>query len=400
MTTSSYLLLDLLLDIAARTDAPTLVRCAATCRDMRRHIADPAFHRRLRLRHADRFIPFLLRGHLFPSPRSDKELYLKDNAKRHAAMLLSAAAFSPPGPDGGEPSRRLKLMDARDGLLLVRTTDQMGDDEELRVYRPATGQSQIIPPGRKFFSRYVLLVGDGKDGGVLGRPFQVLKMNPVQSNRHPRLLQVQTFFSEKNAWGPYTEIPIPCVHGDWLKRKPLAAGGAVHWLCRSDTGYCVLKLYYVAGEARVTTTKLPASFHLAYSGLFSGLKRLLLATSSPAGGRLCVLVAGTEKISAWVQLKPDSPRWKGQTVIENEAMVRFAGVDMPSQAMMPSIHLEWFAERSGTVLVDARYGFFELDLQSKEIIRFHGRGTLPSDVKHQPYEMDLPSWVPTFTKTF
>ncbi|CAN6200163.1 unnamed protein product [Urochloa humidicola] len=40
--------------IAARSDPVTLVRCAATCSGLRR---------RLHLRHADRFVPSLLRGH-------------------------------------------------------------------------------------------------------------------------------------------------------------------------------------------------------------------------------------------------------------------------------------------------------------------------------------------------
>ncbi|KAL6642418.1 hypothetical protein ACP70R_020599 [Stipagrostis hirtigluma subsp. patula] len=399
MATSSYLLLDLLLDIAARTDPVTLVRCAATCRDMRRHIADPMFHRHLGLRAPRRPLRPL------PPARAPDDT----KAPEDRTVLLTAAACSPPRPDGDEPSRSILLKDARDGLLLVRTKDQLGNDDELRVCRPATGRSQVIPPGREFFGRYVLLVGDGEDDSVLGRPFRVLKMCAVESNRHPCLLdqvqtlQVQTFFSEKKAWGPYTQIPIPCVHGVWLIRKPLVAGGAVHWLCRSDTGYCVLKLHYVAGEARVTTTELPASFHLEYSGVFPAEKRLLLATTSPAaGGSLCVVAADSEKISAWVQLEPGSSRWERQTVMENEAMVRFRGAGMPSRVKlrMGTVRLSWFAERSGTVIADTSCGFFELDLQSKEIVRrFHGEWTLFCGVTYHPHEMDLASWVPTFTKT-
>jgi hypothetical protein len=49
--------LDTVLEIAARSDATTLVRCASTCWEMRRRL--------LRLRHdADRFVRPLLRGHL------------------------------------------------------------------------------------------------------------------------------------------------------------------------------------------------------------------------------------------------------------------------------------------------------------------------------------------------
>jgi hypothetical protein len=54
------------LEIAARSDATTLVRCASTCWEMRRRVAEDAALRRLRrLRHdADRFVRPLLRGHL------------------------------------------------------------------------------------------------------------------------------------------------------------------------------------------------------------------------------------------------------------------------------------------------------------------------------------------------
>uniref|UniRef100_K4A390 F-box domain-containing protein n=1 Tax=Setaria italica TaxID=4555 RepID=K4A390_SETIT len=49
--------LDVIADIAARSDPATLVRCAATCSDLRGRVDDPGF--RLRLRHADRFVPSL-----------------------------------------------------------------------------------------------------------------------------------------------------------------------------------------------------------------------------------------------------------------------------------------------------------------------------------------------------
>src|SRR4051812_36144540 len=59
---SSILPADLLLEISARSDPVTLVRCTATCKALRRQIADPAFHHCLRLLHADRFVSMLLLG--------------------------------------------------------------------------------------------------------------------------------------------------------------------------------------------------------------------------------------------------------------------------------------------------------------------------------------------------
>ena len=52
---SSVLPMDVLLEISVRSDPVTLVCCAAACKDLRREIANPAFHPRLRLRRADVF---------------------------------------------------------------------------------------------------------------------------------------------------------------------------------------------------------------------------------------------------------------------------------------------------------------------------------------------------------
>ncbi|KAJ1280862.1 hypothetical protein BS78_04G264700 [Paspalum vaginatum] len=99
--------LDIVLDIAARTDPATLVRCAATCRDLHARVADPGFQRGLRLRHADCFVPSLLRGHLIQEPyqgfyfdkdvedMQDSNVYLLDAA---AGRLRRAAKAFPPGP--------------------------------------------------------------------------------------------------------------------------------------------------------------------------------------------------------------------------------------------------------------------------------------------------------------
>ncbi|CAN6185648.1 unnamed protein product [Urochloa humidicola] len=105
--------LDVMADIAARSDPVMLVRCAATCIDMRERVADPAFHRRLRLRHADRFVPSLLRGHLLGKrsykingqPNDDERVYLVDTPAAGATVrLLPAGESFPPGQDG-EPWR-------------------------------------------------------------------------------------------------------------------------------------------------------------------------------------------------------------------------------------------------------------------------------------------------------
>nr|CAB3458883.1 unnamed protein product [Digitaria exilis] len=91
--------LDVLADIAARSvDPATVVRCAATCRDMRRRAADESFRRRLRLRHtAGRFVLPLLRGHLMgPTHRRKDEQYMVDTAAAAATTRLTSLVFPPP----------------------------------------------------------------------------------------------------------------------------------------------------------------------------------------------------------------------------------------------------------------------------------------------------------------
>ncbi|TVU39283.1 hypothetical protein EJB05_12694, partial [Eragrostis curvula] len=191
--TTPSLPLDIVLEIAACSDPATLIRCAATCRDVRRRVADEAFHPRLRLRRTDRFV-----------------LVDKHTTSADAIQLRKFTKGS-------------VLLAYRDGLLLLR--DQA---KELRVCDPATGRSQILPaeptfPGTTQFkphpTNYVLLVGDSEDvtGTVVGgRPFQMLNVNLELSQRR-RCLQLHAFSSEHNTWGRYTEIRTPNLQGSYLR---------------------------------------------------------------------------------------------------------------------------------------------------------------------------------------
>ncbi|CAN6169142.1 unnamed protein product [Urochloa humidicola] len=417
---AALLPLDVMADIAARSDPVTLIRCAATCSNLRGRISDPAFRRRLRLRHADRFVSPLLRDHLVLDKysRADKDegMYLVDATVAGTTVgLVSVAESFPPGPDG-EPLKLHRPVSAREGLVLVYK------DHELRVCNLATGRSQTLPPGHDEFTGYsALLVGDGEGAGAVGRPFQVVKAGLVLETSNNCLL-VQTFSSELGTWSPCTEIRTPQIRGQTelayyysnydpprtdnaLRARPLVVGRAVHWLCLTDKAGYVLKLRVGAAATtpRLTVTKLPRSY--PYNS-----KRQIqhLLVTMEAGGSPTVLVADGEKISAWIQSKHTS-RWsqKPQVVIKYVEISRFIGnpseeerlaqVWRVSRTQEHKVSLVWFAERSGIMLISMYDDYlFWLDLQSMKIVRCSSDPRIRRNrTMYHPCEMDLATWVPT-----
>ncbi|KAF8658222.1 hypothetical protein HU200_059444 [Digitaria exilis] len=324
-TTTPTLPTDLVLEIALRTDPATFVRCAATCKDVRRHVvvANPSVLRGGRLRHGHRFIPSLLRGHL-----AGRCLYhLDDDAKN-----LTAATRC---------SHRGKPISARDGLVLVLV--HVIDNVEVRV--PC------------LHGQYVLLAGDG-DGDATGRPFKVVKVSSVVARHSGR--------------GSVQEHGDPDVHAGPLRNQlqHLVGDNIIHWVCRNDATYHVLKLDVgddVNSVPRLTSTKLPPSFHRECESPRPRLaQQILLATASPAG-RLMVLVANHGRITSWMMSEHAArSRWvdRPQVVVEFEDIERQIGVQ---ERPVKRVRLEWFAEMRGIVLVTTPLsGFFWLELRDAD----------------------------------
>ncbi|XP_037449375.1 uncharacterized protein LOC119318928 [Triticum dicoccoides] len=395
--TTASLPLDVLVDIAARSDPATLVRCAATCVDMRCRVKEYIRLRgRLRLRHGDRFVLPLLRGHLIRGHQYDdrhhrkKELFLVDTAAAddttmHRATTISSVPLA-----------------SRDGLVLLRV------DGELRVCNQVTATSQTLPPEPAFpvsvssvparEISYVLVVGGDNDDGAIavGWHFQVV-MAYLDVSQHRRNLQLQTFSSEHGTWGHYTDIRAHNLQGSRLEGglgRTLIVGGAMHWLCRTNTGAYVLKL--LVKTTHVSATKLPECFPRDWS------HHRLLATPV-AGGSPIVLTTDGDKIFAWAQSK-QTAKWqeRPQVVIETQAMLRF--IDKAGGSRPPStgrgLNVLWFGERSGTVLINSYWGFFWLDLRSMKIVRWFWDRDIPYIDENIGYEMNLADWVPTFSSTF
>ncbi|OEL17019.1 hypothetical protein BAE44_0021963, partial [Dichanthelium oligosanthes] len=181
--------LDIVLEIAARSDPTTLVRCAATCGDVRRRAVACAS------------------GTPTASSRPSCAATWR---------LLTAADGFPPRPDG-KTARRYKPVSSCDGLLLVRTTDWEPPRDDLRVCDPATGGSQTLPPEPKF-------------------------PGPAQQFWEP----IWGKYTEIRA--PHLHGRSLLQGG-----RPLVAGGEVHWLCVTRSGGYVLKLHIRTAQVMVTT---------------------------------------------------------------------------------------------------------------------------------------------------
>ncbi|CAN6374231.1 unnamed protein product [Urochloa humidicola] len=150
-TTTPALPSDLVLEIAARSDAATLVRCAACCKPLRRDILNPSFIRRVYHRPGASVPPRLLaflqsyRYHITPSgsspplppftlahPATPAAAHLSD---KHIAPFVSRAA--------GSLLANYEPVTSRGGLVVFRRRSHTGVSQEsgIRVYDPMTGSS-------------------------------------------------------------------------------------------------------------------------------------------------------------------------------------------------------------------------------------------------------------------
>ncbi|KAF8658050.1 hypothetical protein HU200_059514 [Digitaria exilis] len=395
--------MDVTVEIAGCTDPATIVRLAATCKDLRRYIADPSsfrgHRRRLRLRRGERLVPSLLGGQLVGKWGND--LYIEDTASN----LIATGCFR----RDIEPCVPVPVT-ARQGLVLVRVYHTWDPDVnatvDLLVCCPATGRVHSLPPcPSKFKGQFVLLVGGGYGeggGAVIGRPFKVLNVTSVGA-RDSGIASAATGSSTR----PSRRSEA---HGDPTPSAPCCRRlQNVYWVYRDrwrnldDRGrvvgsYYVFKLDVGDGEAEagmsLTSTMLPPSFRVECDHPRIGLQQILLAAT--AAGRPVVLVANHGRISAWT-MSEGGKGWadQPQVVIENEAMKRFGNVQ-ESSSDLGMVQLEWFAERSGVVQVTTKScAFFWLHLPSKNIIRHFFPGSLYT--RSCPYDMDLSSWVPTLS---
>ncbi|KAM3278468.1 hypothetical protein ACQJBY_045999 [Aegilops geniculata] len=345
---------DLLLEIVVCTDAITVVRCAATCRILRRAILDLAFRRPLALLSAtDRrgFDPSLLLGVSYQRRRHIPRV-IPTPTRPQIHVRLGTHSL----PDSFQP------LTSRDGLLLLRRFRSA--NLELRVLNAFTGHVTSCPKFDVTYAPVFLSVGDA------GGSYELLV--------YSRSMRFRTFSSKHGhgQWGVIRQASVAEHHQKpkrLLVSRPAVIGRTVFWLCcllNAQIGYQpdgIVALDVDAAE--VTTMKLPPGCTSTTTRILRDEDEHLLLAS--VRGRLSLLVAVRGGISMWTLTPASSPEstatWNWRLVIgrvEFEKQVDQVGSP-------PRYVIEGFGERSGTVVVRGSSELLRVDLGTKVVTKLH-----------------------------
>ncbi|KAL6642594.1 hypothetical protein ACP70R_020775 [Stipagrostis hirtigluma subsp. patula] len=369
---------DLLLEIFARTDPATLVRCAATSKDHLRRVADPAFLRRHRHLLRGRFVPSLLLGvHCVcldddeEDGRSDRLMVPPPSAAPAAALYAAL----------GETMSKLgdwqcSPVESRGGLLFVRDWYTCSELAKGRVISSSNPEHHLsIPPADIKANSLVLLPDDGggdedddDDGADICFRLLAVNLSAMAGGR----LYAQIFKSRPGKWGWGRDIDVPyrgppC---EWYDSKAVVlrsgdGGGPVsHWLCKSAASYHVVS--FDVDGTRVGVVELPPQCR--NPGRTSD--ELLLAPS-PDGRRLSLLVAEGLSINVWTQTADaTTSSWARHQVIDVGGMAAKMSPWWPLPRQVdPGDRIKferWFGERSGTAFLEINgCGHFAVNLATK-----------------------------------
>ncbi|KQK12968.2 hypothetical protein BRADI_1g07126v3, partial [Brachypodium distachyon] len=389
---SSSLLLpvDLLLEIAARADVATVVRCAATSKHFRAAILEQGFRRRRRLlngRAAAGFDPSSVRGISYKLTDRDED----DICRSHTVRLLQ----TPPSDTAISRSRAVSLclepVAWRDGLVILRHS-QSG---ELAACNRNTGhEAPLGDPAALAVSDdypHALLTVDGGGGGGGGGSFELLVAD--------KDLRFQTYSSRHGKWGAVVHAAAAAAQHhlhhppssqtartrDPSKHPVVINGNSVHWLCGCRGGLDAGRLHIVAlgvdtaaAGARATVIDLPRGCVSRMMG-FKHKSGITLAVS--ADGRLSLVVSETQVISMWTSEvgDPDQITWSRRVV-----------VDRQEWGVHASIRFEGFGERSGTLLFYMSYvGLVQLNLvTNKALVVLHRKHPCASRISQFQADAD------------
>uniref|UniRef100_A0A0D3FPP3 DUF7595 domain-containing protein n=1 Tax=Oryza barthii TaxID=65489 RepID=A0A0D3FPP3_9ORYZ len=427
--TTTTLPVDLLLEIVARLDAATTVRCAAAGKSIRRAILDPSFRRiRLALRAAANgagFDPTLLFAVSYKLARlDDPPVLIVEDPQSAAGGAAAPFAISgkflghivePPPPSSYRPVlpiyksydselKHSETVASRDVLVVLRERP-VGvrafctvPRQQLCICNSLTGDTTRLPMSDVVDDYPPAFLATGG----AGRSYELLVMD--------KRLQTQTFSSEDGKWGAIRameELP-QSISSPLYAHRPLVVSrrNAVYWLCPQRLGGVTADLHILAvdvgaGRRRASRIELPPDCLSRMKPFGWQSDGIILAPSPSPDGELSLIVAEVLVISQWTLLPSSSSssseggspaaRWSRQVVISRLAIDRQAGHDM----FMGVVCFHGLGLVSGAVLMQVRVLdtvlIALLHLASKEclILRRWDKMSRPSELCL--HEIDLAS---------
>ncbi|CAL5057518.1 unnamed protein product [Urochloa decumbens] len=378
---ASPLPLDLLLEISARCDPatdPTVARCGATCKLLRRHVTDPPFLRRVRV---NRFLVGLLYHRSYISDRDGNRITRRQPLfaapkSPSAAAIVARLSAELAGPSDADP------VASRGGLLLLRSGRR--HPTSLHVYDAVAGRrSHVLPPSEVASHLHVLMPESDDKGGGGVPAFKVLVAD--------RGLLTQTYSSRAVACRPSkcsSRITgTTAAHVPWnyeqVQPSQVMLGGVAHWLYRQGlTGrlYSVLALDIGTGQA--AWIEVPEDCHRRRREAITGeAPRELLLASSSAGGELALLVWERPlAVCMWTRTMASSSSgrsWARRVVIDRTAILALVQPACNPLACQ-RVELLLFAEGSGTVVFHLNAaGTALLNLRTLEVRHIQRSGLEP-----------------------
>jgi hypothetical protein len=371
----------IIVEILARADVVTIVRCAAASKSMRRQITDPAF---LKCYHADAdIVPSVLLGIFQKNDGHAPYRFISTSPSTKFTLRLTP----PPSADEADGFFDSCVpVTSRAGLVLLRGVDDR-NLTKLCVYNPITGRKYFVPPAEIYDYSHVLLPGDEDDN--TGRSFRLLIMD--------KACRTQIFSSSAPLWNQTRVPPGPGALPSYHRVQPAAVvlRGVAHWLYHdpSSKRYQVLAVRIDDGQASATG-EVPQNC-LRRRRTIGADKDLLLVSTD--GRHLGLLVADVLEISLWT-LSEDSRTWGDRRVVVNRiSMLQSVKLRFSLLACSANLDLEWFGEASGTVALKAPgTGIIVINLRTNEIAQFNLSGQRQHALDHGPlhccpYEVDLVS---------
>ncbi|KAL6637498.1 hypothetical protein ACP70R_025070 [Stipagrostis hirtigluma subsp. patula] len=406
---------EIVLEIVARSDAATFVRCAASCKPLRRDVLRPAFIRRAchgphggvpprvvgflhaydEARAAPPPAPFSLAHPATPAAASFAE-ELAPFVSRSAAAAAAGGLLGDYEP-----------LTSRNGLVVLRRRYVGAHRPGICVYDPMTGGRAFLPgppdidtghaPDYGVSYTYVLLTA--ADGIAGSSCFLLLAADFAQLTvGYSGDIRVQTVSPDAagggGKWGPVTWVSDPRSARSELQPRcnAVVLGGLIHWLMYRGYWHFHILTYDVRTAAA-------GSIELPEEALHDGCRESSLHLAPSPDGRLSLLVADRRKISVWLLPPSAGGGWSRHAMIDTGKMlkwslvpgydrswwldrvVKFASSGARSDAILLRPFTKWHKE----LVEEGGEGLAVLDVEKKEVRVVPRR----AHTMNFPYEVDL-----------